>query len=98
MEKTFRRAKMPYPPVTSGFFVIAVKGSPVIEQSRQGNYAFVFLKRTDASRYFEQMCQLRRVSEQDYKISTMPLHLIQRLFSHSKVKVCVIENWDKVVA
>lgn len=89
---------MSYFPVTSGFFVVGVKGSPVIEKSRQGNYALVFLKRTDANRYCEQMCQLRKVSEQDYKISTMPLHLIQRLLSHSQVQVCVIDNWDKVVA
>lgn len=89
---------MSYFPITSCFFVVGLNGSPVIEQSRQGNYALVFLKRTDANRYFEQMCQLRRVSEQDYKISTMPIHLIQRLLSHTKVKVCVIENWDKVVA
>lgn len=89
---------MSYSPVTSGFFVVGVKGSPVIEKSRQGNYALVFLKRTDANRYFEQMCQLRRVPPQDYKISTMPLHLVQRLLSHARVQVCVIENWDKVVA
>ncbi|WP_413256383.1 hypothetical protein [Floridanema fluviatile] len=89
---------MSYSPVTSGFFVVGVEGSPVIEKSRQGNYALVFLKRTDASRYFEQMCQLRRVPQQDYKISTMPLHLVKRLLSHSRVQVCVIENWDKVVA
>jgi len=89
---------MSYSPVTAGFLVIGVKGSPVIEKSRQGNYALVFLKRTDASRYFEQMCQIHRVSQQDYKISTMPLHLIQRLLSHARVRVCVIENWDKLVA
>lgn len=89
---------MSYSTLKSGFFVVGVKGSPVIEKSRQGNYALVFLKRTDANRYFEQMCQLRKVSEQDYKISTMPLYLIQRLLSHSQVKVCVIDNWDKVVA
>lgn len=89
---------MSYSPVISGFFVVGVKGSPVIEKSRQGNYALVFLKQTDASRYFEQMCQLHQVPQQNYKISTMPLHLIQRLLSHARVRVCVIENWDRVVA
>ncbi|MFB2835442.1 hypothetical protein [Floridanema evergladense] len=89
---------MSYSTVKSGFFVIGTKGSPVIEKSRQGNYALVFLKRSDANRYFEQMCQLRRVPQQDYKISTMPIHLIQRLLSHARVQVCVIDNWDKVVA
>ncbi|HEY9299539.1 MAG TPA: hypothetical protein VIQ31_24880 [Phormidium sp.] len=89
---------MSYSPLTSGFFVVGATGSPVIEKSRQGNYVFVFLQQTDAGRYFEQMCQLRQVRKQDYKISTMPLHLIQRLLSHARVRVCVIENWDAVVA
>lgn len=89
---------MSYSPVTAIFFVVEVKGSPVVEKSRQGNYALVFLKQTDVNRYFEQMCQLRRVPQQDYKISTMPLHLIQRLLSHARVQVCVIENWDQLVA
>lgn len=98
MEQTLRRAKMSYSPLTPGFLVVGVKGSPVIEKSRQGNYTLVFLKRTDATRYCEQMCQLHRVPQEDYKISTMPLHLVQRLLSHTGVRVCVIENWDKVVA
>ncbi|XWK87075.1 MAG: hypothetical protein U7127_23140 [Phormidium sp.] len=89
---------MSYSSLTLGFLVVGVKGSPVIEKSRQGNYTLVFLNRTDANHYFEQMCQLRRVPQQDYKISTMPLHLIQRLLSHARVRVCVIENWDKLVS
>jgi hypothetical protein len=89
---------MSFSPVKSVFFVVGAKGLPVVEKSRQGNHALVFLKQADASRYCEQMCQMRRVLKEDYKISTMPLHLIQRLLSHAKVRVCVIENWDKLVA
>ncbi len=89
---------MSYSPVKSGFFVVGEKGLPVIEKSQQGNYALVFLKQTDANRYFEQMCQLRQEPQQNYKISTLPLHIIQRLLSHARVQVCVIENWDKMIA
>jgi len=89
---------MSYSPISSGFFVIGSKGFPVIEKSRQGNYTLVFLNRADAESYCEQMCQLHHVSKEDYKISTMRLHLIQRLLNHAKVRVCVIENWEKVVA
>lgn len=89
---------MSYSPLSSGFFVVGSKGSPVLEKSRQGNYALVFVKKTDAVRYSEQMCEVRQVSKQDYKISMMPINQIQRLLSHARVRVCVIENWDTVLA
>lgn len=90
--------KMPYSPLASGFFVVGATGLPVVEKSRQGNYTLVFLNRADVSKYRQQMSEVHHVSGKDYAIAAMPIHQIQRLLSHAKVRVCVIDNWDKVVA
>ena len=89
---------MSYSPITPGFFVMGGNGMPVTEESRQGNYALVFLQRKDALRYCQQLSEVRQVSKKDYRISAMPIHQIQRLLSPARVRVCVIDKWDAVVA
>lgn len=89
---------MSYSPLAPGFFVVGSNGLPAIEESRQGNYVLVFLRRADAIQYSEQMSEIRHVSKKDYAIATMPIHQIQRLLSHRLVKVCVIDKWDAIVA
>lgn len=89
---------MSYSPLALGFFVIGGDGLPVVEKSHQGNYSLIFLNRSDAARYRQQMSELRRVSGKDCAIATMPIHQIQRLLSHAKIRVCVIHSWDAVVA
>jgi|GEM_PF-2281000 len=89
---------MSYSALASGFFIVGANGQPVVEKSRQGNYTMVFLNRADVASYRQRMSEVHRVSGKDYAIAAMPIHQIQRLLSHAKVQVCVIDNWEKMVA
>jgi hypothetical protein len=89
---------MSYSPIASGFFVIQSNGQPVLEEMRQMGCALVFLNQNDAEQYRQQLCELRNVSKIKYAIAAMPLHHIQRLLSHVKVRVCIIEDWEATVA
>jgi hypothetical protein len=89
---------MSYPPVTRGFVVIDPSGMPLLEVSRQGRYALVFLNQTDVMRYRQQVTEGRNAAKQDYAIAALPMHRIQRLLHTEKVGVCVVQSWDAVVA
>ena len=87
---------MSYSSIASGFIVIRRNGQPVLEEARQGHCALVFLNKTDAAEYCEQMCEVHNVCQKDYAIAAMPIYHIQRLLSHAKVRICVVENWEAV--
>lgn len=89
---------MSHSPLSSGFLLVGTNGLPVVEQSKQGKYALIFLERKDADRYRQQLSEIRRVSPKEFSVSAMPIHQIQRLLSYSQVKVCIINSWDSIVA
>lgn len=89
---------MSYPPVARGFVVIDPSGMPLLEASRQGRYALVFLNQADVMRYRQQVTEGRNAARQDYAIAALPMHRIQRLLNLEKVGFCVIQSWDPVVA
>jgi len=84
--------------IARGLLLIDQAGMPVVEESQQGRYALVFLKHEDVICYRQQLSEIRSVPTQNYQITAMPIHQLKALLNLQKIRLCIIENWDAIVA
>ena len=89
---------MSYSPLACGFLLVSQTGTPVIEESQQGRYALIFLRREDVICYRQQISAVRNVRAQAFQIAAMPIHQLKSLLNLQKVNICMVDNWQVMVA
>ncbi|MEB3337673.1 MAG: hypothetical protein VKJ46_09435 [Leptolyngbyaceae bacterium] len=65
---------------------------PVVQKTRKGRYALVFLNQEDVIRYRQQLAEIYQAAQADFAIAAMPIHRIEQLLNLEKLKAYIIPN------